>query len=116
MTNQGVLEVQYKTQSLSKIAPGSMFEIKAWRLVDMVYGKGIILSIIEKKVTTTEIKCNASEIIVSDRFEPECEKVPCMGYYAGQKLTKNSTHHDLHFIKHDNDSGISWLLNNFLVL
>ena len=88
--------------------PGTVFEIKAWELVDTVYGKGINLSIIETKASVNGIKRISAKIMISDRFEPECEKIPCVGYYAGTKPTKNGkfTCHDLRFIKHDDDSGI----------
>ena len=87
--------------------PGSVFEIKDWELVDTVYGKGINLSIVETKATLKGVNRVPSKIMISDRFEPECEKVPCVGYYAGTKPTKSGNScHDLRFIKHDDESGI----------
>ena len=107
MAGRGVLEERCKTRNLTNMAPGSVFEIKDWQAVDTVYGKGIHLSIVETKVTSRGIKRTPAKLVISDRFEPECEKIPCVGYYAGKKPTKSGNPcHDLQFIRHDDDSGI----------
>ena len=102
MVARGVIEERCKTRNLTMLAPGSVFEIKDWQFVDTSFGRAINLSIIETKASPKGVKRQCSKIMVGVRFEPECEKIPCIGYYAGKKPTKNGNHcHDLRFIKHD---------------
>ena len=107
LVSRGVLEERCKTRNLTTMDAGAVFEIKGWQLVDTMYGKGINLSIVETKATAKGMKRQTSKLMISDRFEPECEKIPCIGYYVGSKSTKSGNKcHDLRFIKHDDDSGI----------
>ena len=85
---RGVIEDRCKTRNLTMMAQGSVFEIKDWKFANTSLGRAINLSIVETKASPKGVKRHCSKIMVGVRFEPECEKIPCIGYYAGKKTNK----------------------------
>jgi hypothetical protein len=98
----GLIEDRLKCKTLNDIAKDSVLEAVSWKKSATSKGEAILISVIETIYIQNKEQRETTTIMIPLRFETDCEKVPCLLYYAGKKPSKKGQdYHDLKFIKPD---------------
>ena len=91
-----------------------MLEAISWKKTPTSKGDAILLSVIETTTFQKKEQRVTSTVMIPIRFEPQCERIPCLLYYAGKRQSKKGQdYHDLKFIRaddkevfHNSDDGL----------